>query len=187
LLTTIDLTTKAEPCFTHTLSASELPSQSHVSAAKPWPVAHVRKPCIYIIGSLRNKNIPTVGNAVRAAGFEAFDDWWGTGEKADDHWFEYEKIRGRSFVEALAGRAAQNTFALDRDNILRSEGVIMVMPAGRSGHIEFGWAARGGVPAVILLEEEPERYDVMYNFATLVTYDVQDAIEHISGRVRAGQ
>lgn len=156
-------------------------------AAKPWPVAHTRKPCIYIIGSLRNEQIPVVGNAVRAAGFEAFDDWHGTGPKADDHWFEYEKLRGRSFIEALAGRAAQNTFALDRDNILRSEGVIMVMPAGRSGHIEFGYAARGGVPAVILLDKEPERYDVMYNFASKITYDVNDAVDYISSQLRAAQ
>ena len=44
-----------------------------------------RKPCIYIIGSLRNPNVPQIGNTVRAAGFEAFDDWHGTGPEADDH------------------------------------------------------------------------------------------------------
>lgn len=142
------------------------------------------KACIYIIGSLRNPNIPIVGNAVRAAGFEAFDDWWGTGEKADDHWLEYEKLRGRSFAEALAGHAAQHTFQLDRDNIIRADGVIMVMPAGKSGHMEFGFARRGGVPGVILLDGEPDRYDVMYNFASLVTTDVAEAINHIANNVK---
>ena len=144
----------------------------------------IRKPCIYIIGSLRNPKIPEVGNAVRAAGFEAFDDWHGTGPQADDHWYEYEKLRGRSFPEALAGRAAQNTFALDRDNILRSEGVIMVLPAGRSGHMEFGFARRGGVPGVILLDKEPDRYDVMYNFASLVTYSIEESIAHIASGLK---
>jgi hypothetical protein len=146
-----------------------------------------RKPCIYIIGSLRNENIPIVGNAVRAAGFEAFDDWHGTGPKADDHWFEYEKLRGRSFVDALSGRAAQHTFQLDRDNILRSEGVIMVLPAGKSGHMEFGFARGNGKPGVILVDKEPDRYDVMYNFASKVTYDVQDAITFIAGQLRVAQ
>lgn len=157
--------------------------------AKPALALHTlhRKPCIYIIGSLRNEKIPVVGNAVRAAGFEAFDDWHGTGPKADDYWLEYEKLRGRSYAEALAGRAAQNTFALDRDNILRSEGVIMVMPAGKSGHMEFGYARRGGIPGVILLDGEPERYDVMYNFASLVTSDLAAAIDHIAYNLRAGQ
>lgn len=136
-----------------------------------------RKPCIYIIGSLRNENIPVVGNAIRAAGFDAFDDWYGTGPKADDHWFDYEKQRGRTYAEALQGRAAQNTFALDRDNIMRSEGVIMVLPAGKSGHLEFGFARGNGKPGVILFDKEPERYDVMYNFASKVTDSLADAIE----------
>lgn len=142
-----------------------------------------RKPCIYIIGSLRNPNVPQIGNLVRASGYEAFDDWHGTGPQADDHWLEYEKLRGRSYVEALAGRAAQNTFALDRDNILRSEGVIMVLPAGRSGHMEFGFARGNGIPGVILLEGEPERYDVMYNFASKVTTDIHDAIAFITSQL----
>lgn len=142
-----------------------------------------RKPCIYIIGSLRNENIPVVGNAVRAAGFDAFDDWYGVGPKADDHWFDYEKQRGRTYAEALQGRAAQNTFALDRDNILRSEGVIMVLPAGKSGHLEFGFARGNGKPGVILFDKEPERYDVMYNFASLVTDDIEDAIEFMQRKL----
>ncbi len=139
-----------------------------------------RKPCIYIIGSLRNEKIPDVGNAIRTAGFDAFDDWWGTGPKADDHWLDYEKKRGRTYEEALQGRAAQNTFALDRDNILRSEGVIMVLPAGRSGHLEFGFARGHGKPGVILLDKEPERYDVMYNFASKVTTSLPAAIEFMA-------
>lgn len=163
------------------LSPQELDEENEFVSASP--LAPHRKPCIYIIGSLRNEQIPVVGNAVRAAGFEAFDDWHGTGPKADDHWFDYEKIRGRSYIEALAGRSAQNTFALDRDNIMRSEGVIMVLPAGRSGHMEFGFARGQGKPGVILLDKEPERYDVMYNFASLVSYDVQEAIAFIASRL----
>ena len=34
---------------------------------------------IYIIGSLRNKNIPLIGNKLREAGFEVFDDWFSPG------------------------------------------------------------------------------------------------------------
>jgi hypothetical protein len=152
---------------------------------KAYPLhSFTRKPCIYVLGSLRNENIPVVGNAVRAAGFEAFEDWYGTGPKADDHWFEYEKLRGRSFIEALAGRAAQNTFAFDRENIDRSEAVIMVMPAGKSGHLEFGYARGKGKPGVILLDKEPERYDVMYNFASLVTTHLDTAIEYIAANIR---
>lgn len=142
-----------------------------------------RTPCIYVIGSLRNENIPVVGNAIRAAGFEAFDDWWGTGPEADDFWLKYEKLRGRNYVEALKGRAAQNTFNLDKLNIDRSEGVLMVLPAGRSGHMEFGYARGQGKPGVILLQGEPDRYDVMYNFASKVVYDIAEAIDFFKSQL----
>lgn len=132
--------------------------------------------CIYIIGSLRNPAVPGVGNLIRNAGFEAFDDWHGAGAHADDEWQRYEKERGRGYREALAGRAAQNVFNFDKTNLDRSKGTLLVLPAGKSGHLEFGYNRGRGAVSVILLEGEPERYDVMYNFAHLVTTDPKEAV-----------
>jgi endogenous inhibitor of DNA gyrase (YacG/DUF329 family) len=71
-------------------------------------------PLVYLIGALKNPRVPHVGNALRAAGFDVMDEWWTPGEHADTHWQEYEKLRGRSYREALRGRSATNTFMFDR-------------------------------------------------------------------------
>ena len=40
---------------------------------------------IYTIGSLRNEKVPLIANALRDAGHEVFDDWYGAGPEADDY------------------------------------------------------------------------------------------------------
>lgn len=132
---------------------------------------------IYLIGSLRNPEIPQIGNKLRAAGFEVFDDWYGAGHEADDQWQAYERLRERTFAEALAGHAAQHVFHFDKTHILRADAVMLILPAGKSGHLEFGFARGAGKPGVILMPGEPERFDVMYNFASLVTQDLADAVK----------
>lgn len=132
---------------------------------------------VYLIGSLRNSLIPIAANHMRDAGLEVFDDWFGAGDEADDKWQAYEKIRGRNYRDALAGHAAQHVFRFDEKFIKAADAVMLMLPAGKSGHMEFGVARGMGKPGVILLDGEPERFDVMYNFASLVTSDIAEATE----------
>jgi hypothetical protein len=130
---------------------------------------------LYIIGSLRNTLVPEVAIRLRMAGHEAFDDWYGSGPRADDHWRDYERLRGqRGYKEALAAPAAQALYQLDKKHIDRSDAAILVMPAGKSGHLEFGYAIGRGLKGYVLFDKEPERWDVMYNFATAVCFGFEE-------------
>ena len=124
---------------------------------------------LYIIGSLRSPNPPMVAKEVRRLGYRAFDDWYAAGPEADDYWKKYEQERGRGYIEALQGAAARNVYAFDKLNMDESDGAILVLPAGKSGHLELGYMAGKGKPTFILLEEDSDRWDVMYQFATEVT------------------
>jgi len=134
---------------------------------------------IYLVGSLRNPNVPRIAEALRDRGFKVFDDWYGAGDEADDKWQQYENGRKRKYRDALAGEAAQHIFNFDKRLIKASDAVILVLPAGKSGHLEFGYARGKGKAAVILLDGEPERFDVMYNFAHLVTSDLAEAADFV--------
>jgi nucleoside 2-deoxyribosyltransferase len=122
-------------------------------------------PKVYVIGSLRNPKIPEIANKIREAGFEVFDDWYAAGPEADDKWKEYEQGRGRSYTEALGGAAATNVFEFDKKHLDSSDAVVLVLPAGKSGHMELGYCLGKGLPGYILLEEGSDRWDVMYKFA----------------------
>jgi hypothetical protein len=119
---------------------------------------------IYLIGSLRNPQVPVIAEKLRYAGLDVFDDWFAAGPEADDKWRDYERGRGRSFKEALRGYAARNVFRFDRTHLERARAVVLVLPAGKSGHLELGWALGKGKPGFILVDS-PERWDVMYQFA----------------------
>lgn len=136
---------------------------------------------IYIMGSLRNPMIPQVGNALRAEGHFAFDDWWGAGKRADDAWRVYEKIRGRSYREALKGIAANHVFNLDKCYLDYCDTGVLVMPAGKSAHTELGYLIGQGKRGYVLFDKEPKRYDVMTLFANGVFFDVKDLVEELRG------
>lgn len=130
---------------------------------------------VYLIGSLRNPEIPKIANEIRKAGLEVFDDWYAAGSEADDKWKEYEQGRGRSYMEALAGAAAKNVFQFDKKHLESADAVILVLPAGKSGHLELGWSLGRGKRGYILLDS-PDRWDVMYRFADLVTEDLSEIV-----------
>jgi hypothetical protein len=61
-----------------------------------------------------------------------------------------------------------------------------VYPAGKSGHLELGYAIGAGKPGFILLEGEPDRFDVMLNFATGVFDKKEQLFESLSNSLATG-
>lgn len=131
---------------------------------------------VYLIGSLRNPNIVALGERLRDAmpDVQVFDDWLCAGPHADDAWRDHEKALGHSYLEAIERPAAKHVFAFDKFHLLDSTAVVLVAPAGKSAHLELGWALGQGKPGFILMDN-PERWDVMYQFATGVT-DKEDQL-----------
>lgn len=122
---------------------------------------------VYLLGSLKNREkiIPLAKN-LRKMGFkEVFEDWISPGPDADDYWRDYEKERGRDYLQALGGWAGTHVFEFDSFHIERSDIGIMCMPCGKSGHLELGNMLGSGKRGYILFDGEPERWDVMYQFA----------------------
>jgi nucleoside 2-deoxyribosyltransferase len=133
--------------------------------------AQQRKPVIYLIGSLRNPDVVTFANRLEEeTGAEVFTSWFAAGPEADDKWKEHETARGRTYKQALRHHAAVHVFEFDKAHIERADAVLLVLPAGKSGHLELGWALGQGKPGFIFLDT-PDRWDVMYQFATAVHDD----------------
>jgi len=135
---------------------------------------------IYLIGSLRNEKIPETANLIEEAGFEAFDSWFSPGPEADDYWRKYEKARGRTYGEALEGYAATHIFEFDKSHIDRCDMGVLLMPAGKSGHLELGYILGQGKPGFIVFDEEPERWDLMYQFATGIFFSMEELLEELA-------
>ena len=136
---------------------------------------------VYIIGSLKNQEVPEVANKLRKVGHEVFDDWYAAGPEADDYWHAYELKKGHNYKEALAGYSAKDVFNFDKYHLDRTDVAVLVLPAGKSGHLELGYAVGNGKIGYILLDD-PDRWDVMYQFATDLFYNVDDLIKELKGK-----
>lgn len=150
------------------------------------PLGVLRTRSIYLIGSLRNPEIPRLAMRLRSHGHDVFDDWYAAGPEADDKWMEYEIARGRTYEEAIRGEAAGHVYQFDKRHLDRCDTAVLLMPCGRSGHLEFGRfigireAIGAPVNAFVCFPVVPERYDVMYRMTTKVCIGADELVKELT-------
>ena len=138
---------------------------------------------IYVIGSLDNiPRVNAIADALRGIGLEAFDSWSHGGKDMDRCWQEWEKAHGHTYKEAFNSYHAKHVFGFDKAHLDRCDSGILVLPAGRSGHLELGYMSGRDKPTFILLDSEPVRYDIMYRFATEVFTSTEEMIGYFTSR-----
>lgn len=138
---------------------------------------------VYLVGSLRAREVVwAVAEQLREAGHEVFDDWSACHPEADDEWKVYEKARGRTYLEALHGDAAKHIFQFDMSHLVVAEAVVLVAPAGRSAHVELGWAKGAGKYTAVILNPGEDRWDIMLQLFDRLTYNVEDIIDDLHSR-----
>lgn len=156
-----------------------------MDSENPGRTTDKKKIKVYLIGSLRNPDVPKIAQEIRNLGFDVFDDWFAAGPEADDKWRDYERDhRGHTFAEGLQGYAAKHVYNFDKTHLLDCDIAVLYMPSGKSAHLELGWVL--GIAHVLNLLKDlgisseklnlknkkgyivldgPERWDVMYQFA----------------------
>lgn len=136
---------------------------------------------VYIVGSLRNPKIVDFDVALTDLGYDVFSGWFGAGETADQSWKFYEQAKGNTFREGLYSNAAQHIFQFDRRFLDRADIAVLLLPAGRSGHLEIGYATGRKKRTFVVFEEEPEdRWDVMYNFVERVFFSQKEFLDFMA-------
>lgn len=138
---------------------------------------------VYLIGSLRNPEVPKLAATLRAAGWDVFDGWHSAGPEADDYWQRYATERGQTYEQALRDYPAQHVFQFDKRHIVAADAAVLVMPAGKSAHLELGFFIGRrealGLPntGFIFLPDKPDRFDAMYAFSARVCVGESELME----------
>lgn len=129
---------------------------------------------LYVIGSLGNPKIPSIAQRFRDDGHDVYDEWHCPGPEADQHWQEYCKNRGLTYEQALDGWHGKQVYEIDKFHLDRADAAVLVYPAGRSGHLEAGYLIGKGKPVYLLLNGQPDRYDIMTRMLTKVTCEIEE-------------
>jgi nucleoside 2-deoxyribosyltransferase len=143
---------------------------------------------IYVASSWRNTIQPRVVQALREQGFDVYDFKNPEPENEGFHWSEidphYKHWTPEAFGKALAHPIAESGFSLDMKALKECDVCVLVLPCGRSAHLEAGYAIGAGKPTIILLPNknvpgaaEPE---LMYKMAAHICFDIQEIVQFLS-------
>lgn len=134
---------------------------------------------IYVASSWKNSIQPQVVARLRAIGYEVHD--FKNPKEGDTgfHWSEIDKNwqawTPEHFRQSLGHPIALDGFFQDFTAIRTSDICVLVMPCGRSAHLEAGYFCGAGKKLIILLSEgEPE---LMYSMATRLCVNIDEVIE----------
>lgn len=141
---------------------------------------------VYVASSWRNVIQGTVVQDLREAGFEVYDfrhptegndgfQW----EEIDHDWQEWGTDE---FVKALKHPTAQRGFKYDMNALAECDACVLLLPCGRSAHLEAGYAVGAGKKLCILNPPcfDPPEPELMYKMADIVTEDMNKIIRLIA-------
>lgn len=142
---------------------------------------------IYVASSWRNPSQSEVVAALRSAGHDVYDfrnPQSGGPPGAPDRGFAWSEIdpdwlgwNGERFRDLLLTHpTAERGFRADADALAWCDVCVLLLPSGRSAHLEAGWAAGAGKRLVILLAEENEP-ELMYRFAAEIVCSLGELVE----------
>lgn len=138
---------------------------------------------IYLASSWRNERQPEAVSQLRELGHKVYD--FRNPEPGDNgfHWSEidpqWRDWTPAEFRESLQHPVAESGFRKDFESMRWATAFVLLMPCGRSAHLEAGWAIGMGKPTAILLSDgEPE---LMYRMAGEVCTNIGEVAMYLAG------
>ena len=137
---------------------------------------NTRPSYVYVASSWRNQLYPGVIEVLKAAGIDHYDfrnPPNGTG-------FGWEQVGGQpgseptpldTYLKMLDHPIADAGYKADFDAMQRADTFVLILPCGRSAHLELGWAVGAGKRTAILLED-PATPELMYRMVDFLAPNV---------------
>lgn len=140
---------------------------------------------IYVASSWRNeaRQQATV-RALRSLGHDVYDF---RNPSPGDHGFSWRqcaspeqlKDPARFRNEVLSHPIAQAGFAKDMGALSSADATVLVLPCGRSAHLELGWAAGHGQHTIVLLDDPISEPELMYLACTSLAVSIDEVVARL--------
>lgn len=140
---------------------------------------------LYVASSWRCARQPEVVEALRAAGHDVYDF---RNPAPGDRGFGWKQITEHPealtdpalFGEVLTHPVAQAAFEKDMGALRGADATVLVLPCGRSAHLELGYAVAAGQRTVVLLDDPMSEPELMYLMCDHLCASVEEVVGVLS-------
>ena len=138
---------------------------------------------IYVASSWRNQEQPALVGALRAEGHEVYDFRnppgatgfsWG---ELDPAWLRWTPEHYSALVTAHP--RARAGFESDKSALDWCDTCVLLLPCGRSAHLEAGYASGQGKQVVVRLSAERFEPELMYLMCSALAHTDQEVLEFL--------
>jgi len=138
---------------------------------------------IYVASSWRNTAQPSLVVALRAAGHEVYDfrnPPKGTGfawRELEPDWQSWTPER---YAEMVTGHPrAREGFDSDKAALDWCDTCVLLLPCGRSAHLEAGYAAGQGKEVIVRLDPDQFEPELMYLLCAALAHSTAAIVEYL--------
>lgn len=139
---------------------------------------------IYLASSWHNSYHQIVLKSLRMQGHEVYDfkhpsptnngfAWHDCFPNKDNHAKDI-----KSYMQAIRTNRAEESYAFDKDALDKCDTCILLLPCGRSAHLEAGYAIGKGKEVIILLSEDQFEPELMYLMANHIACSLTEVLQY---------
>ncbi len=138
---------------------------------------------IYVASSWRNNRQAAVVAALRDAGHEVYDF---KNPREGDRGFSWKQILDKKPQEwtprqyrdqVLTHPRARKGFESDMTALASCDACVLVLPCGRSAHMELGFATGESKQTIILLDDHIDEPELMYLMNSSIALDIAEVVD----------
>ena len=137
---------------------------------------------IYVASSWRNGYQPQIVDLLRDAGHDVYDFRHPAPGNHGFRWSaidpDWQQWTPEAFARSLRHPIADAGFNFDANALRACELCVLVLPSGRSAHLEAGFAAGAGKRVVVFVAE-PVEPELMYRLADRIVTRVGDLLDAV--------
>jgi hypothetical protein len=146
---------------------------------------------VYVASSWRNPYQPGVVWALEQRGHEVYDFRRPEEGVSGFSWSKIDptlptgpadlELGAESIREMLGHPEAEAGFERDMDALRWCDVCVLVLPCGRSAHLEAGWAAGAGKRTIVLLDWAPSEPDLMWKMLGTLCVSIAEVAAALDG------
>ncbi|PWT71745.1 MAG: hypothetical protein C5B59_17350 [Bacteroidetes bacterium] len=136
---------------------------------------------IYLATSWKNEEQPLLVNILREENHEVYDFRHPSATNNGFRWTDvsknYKEWTPAEYTFALSDPIAQRGFGYDKAGLDWCDTCVLLLPCGRSAHLEAGYARGKGKELFILLREQGFEPELMYLFANSIVTTIENLVK----------